>query len=174
MSKKHIHYEAAFQDYLRSRGVPYVPVNESQRAIFAGTKVKSFDFLIYSKSGPHWIVDVKGRRFPYISQQGGRHYWENWVGREDLDSLGDWASVFGSEFETCFVFAYCLEGPPDRWPPIHPHYFRDSYYVFYSVRVDDYRRHARVRSSSWQTVSVSRPLFRRIIRPVCFNTAACA
>ena len=61
MTRRHIHYEAAFEDYLRSRGVPYVPVDEAKRAIFAGDKLKSFDFLVYPGGQRHWIVDVKGR-----------------------------------------------------------------------------------------------------------------
>ena len=69
--KKHIHYEAAFEDFLRSRGVPYVPVQEARRAIFAGERIKSFDFIVYPGGQRHWIVDVKGRRFPYITERGG-------------------------------------------------------------------------------------------------------
>ena len=72
MTRRHIHYEAAFEDYLRSRGVPYVPVDEAKRVIFGGEKVKSFDFLVYPGDEQHWIVDIKGRQFPYISEQGAR------------------------------------------------------------------------------------------------------
>ncbi|MHC4674764.1 MAG: HYExAFE family protein, partial [Planctomycetota bacterium] len=64
MTRRHIHYEAAFEDYLRSRGVPYVPVDEARRAIFSGAKIKSFDFLVYPGNEHHWIVDIKGRKFP--------------------------------------------------------------------------------------------------------------
>lgn len=62
--RKHIHYEAAFEDYLRSRGVPYIPVEEARRAIFAGERIKSFDFIVYPAGQRNWIVDVKGRAFP--------------------------------------------------------------------------------------------------------------
>lgn len=165
MCKEHIHYEAAFQDYLRSRGVPYVPVDERRRAIFAGARIKSFDFLVYPRSGRHWIVDVKGRRFPYINARGQKHYWENWVGQDDLDSMAEWSHVFGDQFDTRFVFAYLLDGPPDRWPAIRPHYFRERPYVFFSVRLEDYRRNCRQRSPRWNTVAVSRQVFRRIVQP---------
>ena len=47
MARRHNHYEAAFEDYLRSRGWPYLPVDEQKKAIFAGARVKSFDFLVY-------------------------------------------------------------------------------------------------------------------------------
>ncbi len=64
MARRHIHYEAAFEDYLRSRGLPYVAVDETRKAIFAGTRVKSFDFLVYHDRGSNRLVDVKGRKFP--------------------------------------------------------------------------------------------------------------
>ena len=64
MARRHIHYEAAFEDYLRSRGLAYVAVDETRKAIFAGARVKSFDFLVYHEPGSNRLVDVKGRKFP--------------------------------------------------------------------------------------------------------------
>ena len=49
MTRRHIHYEAAFEDYLRSEGIAYVAVDEQEKAIFSGARVKSFDFLLYRK-----------------------------------------------------------------------------------------------------------------------------
>lgn len=86
MARRYIHYEAAFEDYVRSQGWPYVPVDEKKKAIFSGAKVKSFDFIVYPPGRRAWLVDVKGRKFPYETS-GGRHYWENWVTREDLEGL---------------------------------------------------------------------------------------
>jgi len=40
MTKRNNHYEAAFEDYLRSQGVPYVLVDEARRAIFAGRSTR--------------------------------------------------------------------------------------------------------------------------------------
>ena len=115
-----VHYEAAFEDYLRSRGIPYVPVDETRRALFAGTKVKSFDFLVYPPQHKPWIVDVKGRKFPYVSEDGSLRYWENWVTQEDLLSLAEWEKVFPADFESRFIFAYLLAGRPERWPSSKP------------------------------------------------------
>lgn len=166
MTQRHIHYEAAFEDYLRSGGVPYVAVDESRRAIFAGERIKSFDFLVYLPGEKPWIVDVKGRKFPYEIQNGSRHYWENWVMREDLDSLVEWQQVFGEDYEARFVFAYLLDGPPDRWPSVRPHVFREEYYAFLAVTLGEYQEHCRSRSDSWDTVTVPRADFQRIVRPL--------
>jgi hypothetical protein len=166
MTLRHVHYEVAFEDFLRSRGVPYVAVDETRRAVFGGSTVKSFDFLVYGLGERHWLVDVKGRHFPYIDHRGCRRYWENWVLQDDLDSLMEWQAVFGGEFEARFVFAYLLDGPPDRWPAVRPHTFRGEYYAFLAVSMEEYRQYCRRRSPRWETVSVPRSTFRRIIRPL--------
>lgn len=165
MTLRHIHYEAAFEDYLRSRGIPYVPVDETRRVIFAGTKVKSFDFLVYPSENQRWIVDIKGRKFPYLTSNGGKCYWENWVTRADLEGMSEWQTVFGDKFEARFAFTYLLEGPPDRWPSLRPHSFRGDYYAFFTVSLPDYQKHCRQRSPSWETVSVARKTFRSIAQP---------
>jgi hypothetical protein len=166
--KRHLHYESAFEDYLRCRGISYVPVDETRRAVFAGEKVKSFDFLVYPSDTSQWIVDVKGRKFPYTSEngRGTARYWENWVTQEDVDGLSDWQKVFGPDFEARFVFAYLLRGSADRWPVGRPHCFQGEWYAFLTVNLPDYRKHCRSRSSSWGTVSVPRAAFREIARPV--------
>ena len=61
MADRTVHYEAAFEAFLRQKGVPYVAVDEAKKALFANAKLKSFDFVVYSKNGPNLLVDVKGR-----------------------------------------------------------------------------------------------------------------
>jgi len=165
----HIQYEAAFADYLKHRGVSYVPVDETRRSMFAGAKIKSFDFLVYPKQGAPWIVDVKGRKFPYVSNTGSKRYWENWVSQADLKGLAEWQAVFGEDFEPRFVFAYWLGGDPDRWPVGEPYAFGENLYAFLSASLADYRQHCRQRSSKWQTVSVPRRHFVQIAKPIGDN-----
>ena len=57
-----VHYEAAFEAFLRGKGIPYVAVDEAKKALFADAKLKSFDFVVYSKTGPNLLIDVKGRQ----------------------------------------------------------------------------------------------------------------
>jgi hypothetical protein len=80
MANLHVHYEAAFEDYLRRRGWPYIPIDEQRRASLAEARVKSFDFVVYPPGRAAWLCDVKGRKFPYEGK-GGRRFWENWVTR---------------------------------------------------------------------------------------------
>ncbi|MCP4594736.1 MAG: HYExAFE family protein [bacterium] len=165
MTRRHIHYEAAFEDYLRSQGIPYVPVDEQKRVIFSGTRVKSFDFLVYRPGDVTWLVDVKGRKFPYDTQANSRT-WENWVTDEDLSGLSHWEQAFGDGFRGVFVFAYWLTGAPDARLLAHVHAFRNETYAFMCVPLADYQTHARRRSPKWETVTVPAAEFRRLAKPI--------
>ena len=166
MTRRSVHYEAALEDYLRSRGTPYVAVDETRRVIFAGARIKSFDFLIYPPSGPNLITDVKGRKFPYTSGSSHR-YWENWVPRADLEGLAEWERAFGTGYRAVLVFTYLLSGPENRWPqsPVHP--FQGEHYAFLTAGLSEYARQARTRSSKWATVSVPGMAFREMVQPLC-------
>ena len=164
MAHRNIHYEAAFEEYLRSRGWPYVAVDEAKKAVFAGAAVKSFDFLVYSASGPNLLADVKGRKFPDVgSGRRGRtgRAWENWVTREDVEGLAEWEKVFGQDFQGMLVFAYWLQGPPQRSPFEDVLWFRERHYAFVGVPLADYVTVARPRSAKWQTMTMPAADFRR-------------
>ncbi len=101
MANRDNHYEAAFEEYLRSRRLPYVAVDEAKRSVLAdGRSIKSLDFIVSSPSKITWLVDVKGRRFP--SGDETRQYWKNWSPRDDLKSLAQWEELFGESFRGLF------------------------------------------------------------------------
>ena len=162
MARRHIHYEAAFEDYLRSRGLAYVAVDETRKAIFAGARVKSFDFLVYHNGGSNRLVDVKGRKFPY-NTAGNSRQWENWVTEEDLQSLTEWERVFGEGFEAVLVFAYWLTSSGGDVPFHSLHPFRGEYYAFLAVSLSAYRSRSVRRSPKWGTVTVPTKAFRELV-----------
>lgn len=165
MARLHIHYEAAFEDFVRSQSWPYLPVDESRKSVLAGAKVKSFDFIVYPPGRRAWLVDVKGRKFPY-DVSGGRRYWENWVTREDLKGLQAWETVFGEGYDPVLVFVYWLSGMSgvEAFPSVHS--FRGENYAFVFAQASDYAALARTRSPKWETLSVPLRSFRNIIQPV--------
>jgi hypothetical protein len=165
MARLSLHYEAAFADYLRSRGVPYVAVDEHRKSIFAGERVKSFDFLVYHPGGEKWLVDVKGRKFPYDTD-GQKRYWENWITRDDLTGLTHWEEAFGAGFRSVFVFAYQLQGSVARPPTDYLHVFREAHYAFMCIPLTEYRRACRPRSAAWDTLSMPAARFRALARPI--------
>ncbi len=74
MAHRDNHYEAAFEEYLRNRGVPYVAVDEAKRSVLSnGASIKSLDFIV--SAAVRWLVDVKGRKFPSGDIQ--KQYWKN-------------------------------------------------------------------------------------------------
>ena len=172
MAHRNIHYEAAFEDYLRSKGWPYVAVDEAKKAIFAGVPIKCFDFLVYSAAGPNLLVDVKGRKFPDAApgrRRGpARRAWENWITRGDVEGLHEWEKVFGRDFSATLIFAYWLQGPPQRAPFGDVHVFRSRHYAFMGVSLGDYLTAARPRSRKWQTLSVPSAAFSRLARDIAW------
>ena len=164
MAHRNVHYEAAFEDYLRAKGLPYVAVDEAKKAVFAGASLKSFDFLVYSGSGPNLLVDVKGRKFPDSvpgRKRGASRAWENWITRGDIEGLVEWEKVFGADFQAVLVFAYWLQGPPQRAPFEDVHLYRQRHYAFVAIRLSEYVTSARPRSAKWQTVTMPTAEFAR-------------
>lgn len=168
---RHVHYEAAFEDFLRQRGWSYLPVDERRRAMFLGSRIKSFDFLVYPPSRRAWLVDIKGRQFPYAVKKG-RRFWENWVTRDDLEGLDRWQGAFGPDFEPGLVFAYWLRETCDREPPGGVHSFNGRTYSFLWVSATAYAAAARMRSPKWNTVTVSTRVFRDLVQWIPENDLA--
>lgn len=166
MAQRRFHYDQAFESYLRGRAIPYIAVDEAKRALHqdeaAGVgaggaryvgrvaPLKSFDFVVYSRSGPNLLVDVKGRKHTGRS----RRSLDNWVTQADIDCMGSWERLFGFGFRAAFAFLYwCQEEPPGAL-------FQDVFecggrwYAAMAILVDDYRPHTRRRSERWGTVRI--------------------
>lgn len=158
------HYEAAFEAYLRRERLAYIAVDEARRSLVPDGSLKSLDFIVSPPSGPAWLVDVKGRRFP--SGDESQQYWKNWSTRDDLRSLAAWQRHFGESFVPMLVFAYHLVGRRSPLPVEQLFEFRGQYYGFVAVRLADFVPHARPLSDRWDTVAMPVGEFRRAARPL--------
>jgi len=158
LTKRSIHYEAAFEDYLRARGIPYVATNESRRALSAQVSLKSVDFIFSTSSGENYLVEVKGKQFPYV-RRGGRNYWESWLHREDISALLEWARILGPSFKALIVYVYHLTNPFDR--RVHGphfatlHHFRECDYALMGMEAAMFSRLSRLRSGAWDALDVA-------------------
>jgi hypothetical protein len=161
MADRTIHYEAAFEAFLRQRGIPYVAVDEAKKALFANAKLKSFDFVVYSKNGPNLLIDVKGRQ---QKDSASKRAFESWTTQRDVDDLLQWEQVFGEGFRAILAFIYWIEAPltPDRGMFEH----HDRWYLLMGIDLSEYRNHMRRRSPKWETVSLSADDFRQLARPL--------
>ncbi len=161
MADRKVHYEAAFEAYLRHRGIPYVAVDEAKRALFATAKLKSFDFVVYSKTGPNLLVDVKGRS---CRNRASRSGFATWSTEQDVTDQTQWAQVFGDGFKAILIFAYWVDPPLVPDPATFE--FRDRWYLLMGVDLDEYRNHMRRRSPKWATVALPAEAFRQLARPI--------
>lgn len=159
-TKATLHYESAFEDYLRRKGLPYVAVDEAKKALFAGAKLKSFDFVVYRPNGANLLVDVKGRKC-----SGGKSSLQNWVTREDIDDLRQWQDIFGEGFSAVFVFVYYWPGRPETAPFEELFAYNEQWYATLGVSVGEYREHMKARSEKWGTVHLPAKEFRRMAKP---------
>ena len=162
-SKRSSHYEAAFEDFLRRNGLPYIAVDEAKRALFSGAKLKSFDFVVYRPNGNNLLVDVKGRACG--KRLTANPSLPNWATREDIDDLRQWQEIFGGGFTAMFLFMYDWPHGPDKSPFRELFGFQDRWYGMMVVTVADYRTHMRARSESWGTVHLPTAAFRKVAKP---------
>ena len=161
MADRSIHYEAAFEAFLRERGIPCVAVDEAKKALFATAKLKSFDFVVYSRGGPNLLVDVKGRQ---LRNRSGRTGYETWATEQDVADLMQWEQVFGEGFKAVLTFCYWIDAPLTPEPGMFQH--RDRWYWMMAVDLDEYRNHMRRRSAKWETVALPAETFRQLARPI--------
>lgn len=164
-------YEAAFKAYLHHHGLCHVAVDETRRALWGNTSIKSLDFIVLGESGTRLLVDVKGRRFPGGPPHRPRHVWENWSTRADLEGLASWTRLFSPGCQALFVFIYRI-GPSTLLDPATPDLWswRGEQYLIRAVPLEPYRRHHKVRSPRWGTVCLSSAVFQDLARPFRFYT----
>jgi hypothetical protein len=160
MADRSVHYEAAFEAFLRDKGIPYVAVDEAKKALFANAKLKSFDFVVYSKNGPNLLIDVKGRQM----RNSAKRTFESWTTERDVADLMQWEQVFGDGFKAVLSFIYWIEAPLTAEPGMFT--FRDRWYLLMGIDLSEYRNHMRRRSPKWETVSLSAEDFRQLARPL--------
>lgn len=160
------HYEAAFDAYLRARGVAVMPVVEARRSYLDDDEVKSPDFLVIGPDDARLVVDVKGRRFPGGPSDRPRKVWEHWSTRDDVAGLARWAARLGPGFRGVLAFVYQVlptVALPDDTPDLFSHAGRT--YLARGVAVEDYAEHMRPRSPRWGTVDLPTDTFRLLVRP---------
>ena len=167
-------YEQAFESWLIDSRVQYVTVDQQKRRIFARNRIKSFDFLLYPAGfTPVIIAEVKGRKFKGTTLKNLTGL-QCWVTMEDVQGLIRWEQVFGSEkpghvtdagYQAWFIFAYEFENVDVETDGRAVYDYRNRRYIFFAVRLDDYREFMTMRSPKWRTVTLPAAKFREYAVP---------
>jgi hypothetical protein len=155
------HYSAAFEAYLRSRSIPYVNVHQAKKALCGSSKLKSFDFVVYSKTGKSILVDLNGRSHTPRNGAGG---FQTWTCERDVADLVEWEKVFGDDFTGVLTFVYWMKSA--RTGPDGTFRHRDRWYLVMGVNLKEYRQRMRRRSAKWETVCLPADDFRTLARPL--------
>jgi hypothetical protein len=158
------HYERAFENWLMDHRVEYVAEYQHERAVIGNVDIKSFDFLLHPRSRPV-IVEVKGRKFRGTSLEKMAGF-ECWVTAEDVDGLLKWQKVLGAGHRAVFVFAYKMENIDVDFNGRDVLEYDANSYLFFCVRLEDYRKFMKRRSPKWRTVTLPADKFRQCARPL--------
>lgn len=156
-------YEKAFESWLNENRVQFVSVNQKKRKTFSRNKIKSFDYILYRRSGGPVIAEVKGRKFEGTSLESMAGL-QCWVTQEDMRGLGEWEKVFaadGDNISGVFVFAYEFTNIDVETDGREVYDFDGRQYMFLSVGLDDYRRYMKKRSGKWKTLFIGAGHFRQ-------------
>lgn len=164
-TRNHVHYEQAFKEYLGDHHVPFVTVRQLARCADAVGRIKNFDFLVHAPTGNHYIVEVKGKRFPGI---GGKRevFWENWVHLDDIEGLLAWEEHFGEGYTGLLVFVYWLQADVPSPDELSIYECHDRQYLMVGITAEDFSENCRRRSLSWQALHVPGKRFLNLISPV--------
>jgi hypothetical protein len=162
MADRSIHYEAAFEAFLRDKGIPYVAVDEAKKALFSSAKLKCFDFVVYSKNGPNLLIDVKGRQAQGKANSAGS--FQTWTTEQDVTDLMQWEQVFGEGFKAVLAFIYWIDAPLTPEENMFEH--KGRWYLLLGVDLSEYRNHMRRRSVKWETVALPAAEFKLLARPI--------
>ena len=153
------HYERAFENWLIDNRIKYESVDEHKRTAFGHSDLKSFDFLLYPPNRPIVIAEVKGRKFKGTSLAKLTGF-ECWVTIGDIEGLTKWQRIFGEGHQATFVFAYKMANIDVDFDGEDYFDFDSNKYLFFCVKLQDYRKFMKRRSPKWQTVTLSAEKFR--------------
>ncbi len=156
------HYERAFENWLIDNHIKYIKIDEHKKAVFGRSKIKSFDFLLYPRERSIIIAEVKGRRFKgtTLAKLTGL---ECWATTDDINGLAKWQEIFGQGHQAIFVFVYKTENIDVDYDGKESYNYDDGRYIFFCIKLDDYRKFMKVRSPKWQTVTLPAERFRQCV-----------
>ena len=80
---------------------------------------------------------------------------------EDIEGLAGWQQVFGPGHTAVFVFAYKIKKIDVDFDGRDVYDFAQNRYIFFCVKLDDYREFMKRRSPKWQTVTLPADKFRQ-------------
>jgi len=154
------HYEQAFENWLIDNHIRYTSIDEHKQPTFINEKIKSFDFLVYPQDKPIIIAEVKGRKFTGTSLEKMTGF-ECWVTVEDIDGLVKWQEILGPAYQAVFIFVYLIKNIDVDFNGVDVFDFNTDRYVFFTVKLEDYRSYMKRRSPKWQTVTLPADKFRQ-------------
>lgn len=165
-------FEDAASALIHRSGLSVIRVNQSKRSHSPNRPVKNVDLIVHA-DGRLLLIEVKGKSFP----RRGSSSLETWIGRDDLESLFYWESLFQNEATGLILFVYRINQKLLSAGTLSTTlercfeeilFFRGRPYAFWAVTAKDYSLNCRQRSQSWDAVDIPARGFARIRRPLSY------
>jgi hypothetical protein len=154
--------------FCKKRSIPYVNVAQAKKALFADSKLKSFDFVVYSKQGPNLLVDLNGRRCHRVNSAGraGRRGFRPGPANTDVADLAHVGAGLRRGVQRpddVYLLAGSAQDGAVSGVVSAP---ASAGTCSWAWNLAEYRSRMRRRSPKWETVSLPVKDFRSLARPL--------
>lgn len=156
------HYETAFENWLKDNRIKYTTIDQSKRTSLDEIRLKSFDYILYPPDNPTLICELKGRTFKGVSFENLTGL-ECWIQAADIEGLLHWQKEFGGESTAYIIFAYRIENVDVDFDGREVFEIDGQRYLFFAVKLDDYKEKMKLRSPKWKTVTLGADNFRKSV-----------
>ncbi|MCK4913980.1 MAG: HYExAFE family protein [Planctomycetes bacterium] len=153
------HYKQAFESWLVDNRIKHISPDKDKKLAFGNLNIKSFDYLLYPRSGQTIIAAVRGRKFKAESFEKLAGL-QCWLATNDISQLKQWQQVLGQTHKAVFVFAYRIENFDVDFDGREIYDFNNGKYIFFCIDLERYCEFMKIRSPKWQTVTISADDFR--------------
>ena len=165
MANRDNHYEAAFEEFLRSRGVPYVAVDEAKRSLHERRGVDQEPRFHRFRPRPGHLA---GRREgpPLSFRRRAEAVLEELVDPRRPAEPGPMGRAVRAQLPRAVRLRLRRLGDRAPLPAEELFECRGSLYGFIAVPLSDYAAHAHPISPRWDTWAMPAGDFRRLARPL--------
>ena len=164
-------YENGIEFILRKSNINYIATDETKCGLKPnGGKLKNFDAIINSSST--YLVDFKGKQCRYFKKKSGKwddNVFENWIGKNAIESLLDWKSIFkkrGCDVTALLVYIYKIHLDKDYSLFKDRFTHKGIHYGVVAIKASDYKKHWKPRSGIKNAMNISRGKFSTLVKPL--------
>ena len=103
------HYEAAFEAYLKDKGLSYIAIDETRPALYGAKTLKNLDFIVHATLLRTCSSTSRAGDFRQAHPTKPRAVWECWSTSDDLEALDSLAPAVWLGYQGLLLFLYDID-----------------------------------------------------------------